>query len=124
VSVLVHLCRGCGHQQAWHESGNGGYTPCRCCRAGTADPDPSPTLLPTVTSPGGIPDGWRRVEQALRDATPGSIEPLWEPGTRRNVGTMHATTTCGCDACHEAAARIRRREHPSAAPRLEGLSGR
>ncbi len=106
MSVLVHLCLGCAHQQAWHEGGNAGYTPCRCCRAGTSDPDPLPTLLPTASSPGGIP------------------ERLWEPGTQRNVGTMHASRTCGCAACHEAAARITRREHPFAAPRLEGLSGR
>ena len=26
MSVLVHLCRGCGHQSAWHEGANGGYT--------------------------------------------------------------------------------------------------
>ncbi|WP_020144143.1 hypothetical protein [Terracoccus sp. 273MFTsu3.1] len=84
MSVLVHGCRRCGHQQAWHESGNGGYTPCRCCRAGTSDPDPAPTLLPTWSSPDGI------------------RERLWEPGSRRNAGTMHATTTCGCDACHAA----------------------
>ena len=106
MSVLVHLSRGCDHQQAWHEGGNGGYTACRCCRAGTADPDPTPTLMPTSTSPGGI------------------REALWEPGTQRNVGTMHASLTCGCAACHEAALRISRREHPFAAPRLVGLSGR
>ena len=124
MSVLVHLCRSCGHQQAWHEPGNGGYTPCRCCRAGTCDADPAPTLLPTRTSPGGIPEWCRSVEQALRSVTPGSTKPLWEPGTRRNGGTKHASTTCGCDACHEEAARLTRREHPFAAPRLVGLSGR
>jgi len=106
VSVLVHLCRGCGHQSAWHEAGNGGYTSCRCCRAGSADPDPAPTLLPTYSSPHGI------------------REPLWEPGTQRNAGTMHASRTCDCAQCHEAAEAMTRREHPSAAPRLVGLSGR
>lgn len=106
MSVLVHLCRTCDHQTAWHEGGNGGYTPCRCCRAGTPDPDPAPSLLPTRTSPHGIPEG------------------LWEPGALRNPGTMHAARTCDCAACHAAAERISRREHPSAAPRLVGLSGR
>ncbi|KJK10681.1 hypothetical protein UB45_18255 [Terrabacter sp. 28] len=81
MSVLVHLCRGCDHQQAWHEGGNGGYTPCRCCRAGTADPDPAPTLLPTAGSPDGIREG------------------LWPPGALRNAGTMHAARTCACSAC-------------------------
>ncbi len=99
MSVLVHLCRGCDHQQAWHEGGNGGYTPCRCCRAGTADPDPAPTLLPTGGSPDGIPEWRRRVEQALRDATPGSSEGLWRLGALRNAGTMHAARTCACSAC-------------------------
>lgn len=110
MSVLVHLCRTCDHQSAWHEGGNGGYTPCRCCRAGTSDPDPVPTLLPTTSSPHGIP------------------EELWQPGTQRNAGTMHASRTCACAACREAAegmaAGITRREHPLAAPRLVGLSGR
>jgi hypothetical protein len=98
VTVLVHLCRTCGHQSAWHEGANGGYTPCRCCRAGTAHPDPEPTLLPTWTSPGGAP------------------EPLWAPGTRRNVGTMHVSTTCACDACHAAAAALHAAQ--DASPRL------
>ncbi len=106
MSVLVHLCRSCTHQQAWHESGNGGYTPCRCCRAGAPDADPTPTLLPTTSSPLGI------------------REPLWSPGSQRNAGTMHASRTCDCAACHEAADAMSRREHPSAAPRLVGLSGR
>ncbi|GAA2023235.1 hypothetical protein GCM10009740_10570 [Terrabacter terrae] len=63
-------------------------TPCRCCRDGTADPDPAPTLLPTSSSPHGIPQWWLSVEQALRGTTPRSTEPLWEPGTARNVGTI------------------------------------
>jgi hypothetical protein len=88
MSVLVHRCRRCGDPGSWHEPVNRGYRACPCCRAGDGDLDPEPTLLPTWSSPGGRP------------------EPLWAPGTRRNEGTMHASTTCGCGACHAAAARL------------------
>ncbi|GGB17536.1 hypothetical protein GCM10011492_04200 [Flexivirga endophytica] len=81
MSVLVHLCRSCGHQQTWHSGGNGGYTSCRCCRADECDPAPEPGLLQTLSFP-----GWQ-------------LEPLLAPGTVRNSGSMHATECCVCAAC-------------------------
>ncbi|NHN56096.1 hypothetical protein G9U51_09940 [Calidifontibacter sp. DB0510] len=84
MSVLVHECRTCGHNATWHESRERAYTACRCCIAGTADPDPEPTLRPTWTSPGG------------------RLEPLAPPGTVRNERTMHQTVTCDCEACRAA----------------------
>ena len=83
--VLVPAAVGCGHQQAWHEGGNGGYTPCRCCRAGSADPDSEPTLLPTASSPEGIREG------------------LWPPGAQQGAHPAPrpggAARTCACSAC-------------------------
>jgi hypothetical protein len=102
VSVLAHLCRRCGHGAAWHEPTNRGYHACPCCREGGADLDPEPTLLPTSSSPGGVP------------------EPLWWPGTRRNEGTMHASTTCGCRACRLAAAAMSPRDVGTAAHPVAG----
>ncbi|HWC20982.1 MAG TPA: hypothetical protein VG502_01660 [Flexivirga sp.] len=81
MSVLVHLCRSCGHQQTWHSAGNGGYTSCRCCRAYQCDPEPEPVLLQTFSFP-----GWR-------------VEPLLVPGSIRNPRSMHSTECCSCDAC-------------------------
>ncbi|TWE13312.1 hypothetical protein [Rudaeicoccus suwonensis] len=81
MSVLVHLCRGCGHHGDWHLPRNAGYTGCQCCRAGAVELDPMPVLQETFAMPGWSP------------------EPLWAPGTARNPGTMHASTTCSCDAC-------------------------
>lgn len=80
MSVLVHFCLTCSHQEAWHEGGNGGHTLCRCCLAGACDPDPEPTLLPPM---------W----------LPGSIGGLWPRGGLRNAGTMHAARTCAGSAC-------------------------
>jgi hypothetical protein len=88
MSVLVHLCRSCGHQQSWHSAGNGGYTSCRCCRADQCDPAPEPILLRTFSFP-----GWQ-------------LEPPLAPGTVRNSGSMHATTCCACDACLAAYQRL------------------
>lgn len=81
MSALVHLCRSCAHQQSWHDPPNRGYTSCPCCREGLADPDPEPTRL------------------CMLDALTGIPGPLWAPGTQRNAGTMHASTTCACEGC-------------------------
>ena len=91
MSVLAHRCRACGHVVGHHGERERGYTGCGCCRAGRADPDPSPELFPTWAFPGGAP------------------EELWAPGTTRNAGTMHAVAGCGCAGCHAAADAIGRR---------------
>ncbi len=80
MSVLLHLCRACGHRATSHDGGDRGYSGCRCCR-GPGDLDPSPLLVDTFTSPGGHP------------------EPLYRPGSVWNAGTMHKLTLCGCSAC-------------------------
>jgi hypothetical protein len=93
MSVLVHVCRTCGHQQSWHSPANGGYTSCSCCRTDRCDPAPEPTFLQTFSLPGWLP------------------EAILPPGTVRNPGSMHATTSCACDACvtaYEGLARTRR----------------
>lgn len=106
MSVLAHVCRSCAHPMDWHDARNRGYTTCRCCHDGTGDPDPVPTLLPTTSWPSGIREG------------------LWQPGSLRNAGTMHATRTCSCEGCREAAGGLTIREHPVATGRMEGSSSR
>jgi len=88
MSVLVHLCRSCEHQQGWHSARCPGYTSCRCCRAQACDPDPEPVLLRTFSFP-----GWRP-------------EPVVEPGTVRNPHSMHASQSCSCAACGAAYLRL------------------
>lgn len=84
MSVLVHVCRDCGHQSAWHEPRHAGYTSCRCCRAGTPNAGSDPVLQETFGLPGWFP------------------EPLYRPGSTRNPASMHATTCCDCATCHAA----------------------
>ncbi|WP_148043362.1 hypothetical protein [Flexivirga caeni] len=88
MTVLVHLCRACGHQQAWHSPRCAGYTSCHCCRTDQCEPTTEPVVLPTFSFP-----GWH-------------VEPLVAPGTVRNAGTMHASQTCACAACLTAYERL------------------
>ncbi|WP_446664272.1 hypothetical protein [Flexivirga sp. B27] len=87
MSVLVHFCRACGHQQAWHAPRCAGYTSCRCCRDDQCDPA-EPVVLQTFSFPGWQP------------------EPLLPPGTVRNARSMHASDACACAACVTAYARL------------------
>lgn len=80
MSVLLHLCRACGHRATSHEGGDRGYSGCRCC-LGAGDIDPAPVLVETFTCPGGRREG------------------LYPPGTLWNAGTMHRLQLCGCPAC-------------------------
>ncbi|YAL84319.1 hypothetical protein ACMYYO_05810 [Dermacoccaceae bacterium W4C1] len=82
MSVLIHLCRTCGHEESAHEPRQRGYTACRCCLSGSSDLDPTPIERATFTMPGRVP------------------EPLYLPGSQRNAGTMHAQQLCSCTACH------------------------
>ncbi len=87
MSVLMHLCRTCGHRATSHDGGDRGYSGCRCCR-GSGDVDPAPVLVETFTSPGG-----RR-------------EDLYAPGSVWNAGTMHKVRLCACAACRAEHARL------------------
>lgn len=80
MSVLLHLCRSCGHRATSHDGGDRGYSGCRCCH-GPGDIDPRPLLAETFSVPGG-----RR-------------EALYRPGSVWNAGTMHKLTLCSCSAC-------------------------
>lgn len=80
MSVLMHLCRTCGHRATSHAGRDRGYSGCRCC-LGDGDVDPRPVLVDTFASPSG------------------RLEPLYPPGTTWNAGTMHQLTLCGCRAC-------------------------
>lgn len=80
MSELVHHCRTCGHRGGWHQAEARGYTSCPCCHSGDADLG-NPVLVPTWTHPGARPEG------------------LYRPGSTRNHGSMHRTTTCACDDC-------------------------
>ncbi|CAG7572718.1 hypothetical protein FB554_0859 [Barrientosiimonas humi] len=92
MSVLMHRCRACGHATGWHEPRSRGYSSCSCCNRGAAQADPAPQLQQTYGHPGGRP------------------EPLYPPGSTRNSGTMHASTTCDCGACRAAYDRLQQGE--------------
>lgn len=82
MSVLMHLCRECGHREVSHDGGDRGYSQCCCCR-GAGEIDPIPRLVPTFT-------------------LDGKAEPLYRPGSEWNPGSVHRLTLCGCTACRTA----------------------
>lgn len=101
MSVLDHLCLECTHRISIHDARSRGYTDCACCNTSAGRPDATPTLIETFALPGH------------------RLEPLYPPGSARNSGTMHTTTACDCERCHETYARLTGgtansspREHP------------
>lgn len=87
MSVYVHDCNICEHRQDHH--GGQGRSSCRCCNEkrpaelGDLHIHPEPRLWETFTHPGTRP------------------EPLYQPGTQRNSGTVHKSDVCACDRCQE-----------------------
>ena len=106
VSVLVHLCRGCGHQRRGTRAATAATPRAGAAAPGRRTPTPRRRCCPRRRSPDGIP------------------EPLWQPAPS---ATWARCTPRGPVAVRPATRPpqgITRREHPSVAPRLEGLSGR
>lgn len=78
MSVLVHLCVTCGHDEQWHSKRARAFTLCACCRVGQPDVNPEPIMRETFTLKGHKP------------------ETLFQPGSVRNRERV-----CGCERCQE-----------------------
>lgn len=86
MSILIHYCTKCSHDEWQHEARGKGYTSCQCCKNnGRADIDPEPTLVETYPADG-------------RPVGTGP-EALYDPGSTWNPSTAGAQRLCGCDAC-------------------------